>query len=70
MVSYDSEKLVGKSVAQAEVSRVDTLSVNTLTETGWQLVRGSGCGVKSGLLRVGPARCQTLEPSSVDGQTE
>lgn len=51
------------------MSRVDTLSVNTLTETGWQ-VRGSGCGVKSGLLRVGPARCQTLEPSPVDGQTE
>lgn len=64
MVSYDSQKLVGKSVAQAEVSRVDTL-----TDTGCQ-VRGSGCGVKSGLLRVGPARCQTLEPSSVDGQTE
>lgn len=69
MVSYDSQKLVSKSVAQAEVSRVDALSVNTLTETGWQ-VRGSGCGVKSGLLRVSPARCQTLEPSSVDGQTE
>lgn len=69
MVSYDSQKLVGKSVAQAEVSRVDTLSVNTLTETGWQ-VRGSGCSVKSGLLRVGPARCQTLESSSVDGQTK